>query len=86
MAISGDEASDDDRSLDLFREPDEYYPPEKPASTISYQCRSGAVFNLRLVGHSPLWVSLARFMLLIKTDRKSGPSSLERCSSCIDIP
>ena len=54
-------SSDDDDSLsaaNLFQEPEGFYQPEKPASFTTYTLRDGHLLNLRLVGHSPLWVRL----------------------------
>lgn len=56
MASNEDDSSDGERSIDLFREPDNFYAAEKPATFTEYKCKSGAVIKLRLVGHSPLWV------------------------------
>jgi nicotinamide N-methyltransferase len=41
---------------DLFKEPDDYYPPEKPATFVEHILQSGQELRLRLVGHNPLWV------------------------------
>ncbi|KIV97744.1 hypothetical protein PV10_01454 [Exophiala mesophila] len=53
----GDESSSDDEpaSAALFNEPEGYYQPEKPATFTNYTLTNGRHFNLRLVGHSPLW-------------------------------
>jgi EEF1A N-terminal glycine/lysine methyltransferase len=40
----------------LFNEPDDYYPPEKPATFVEHTVQSGQKLRLRLVGHDPLWV------------------------------
>lgn len=42
--------------LDLFQEPADFYRPEKPATFTTYILQNGQNLNLRLVGHSPLWV------------------------------
>lgn len=54
----GDESSGDDdvASAALFNEPEDFYQPEKPATFTTYTLTNGRLFNLRLVGHSPLWV------------------------------
>lgn len=41
---------------ELFHEPDDYYPPEKPATFVEHTLQSGQQLRLRLVGHNPLWV------------------------------
>ncbi|EXJ54182.1 hypothetical protein A1O7_09519 [Cladophialophora yegresii CBS 114405] len=50
--------SDDDEasaSLDIFREPADFFQPEKPPTFVSYTLQDGNELRLRLVGHSPLW-------------------------------
>lgn len=49
-------ASDDEGGLDLFQEPDGYFEPEKEATFATHKLLSGKEFNVRLVGHNPLWV------------------------------
>ncbi|KAF2015002.1 hypothetical protein BU24DRAFT_423922 [Aaosphaeria arxii CBS 175.79] len=44
-----------DEGVDLFKEPDDYYQPEKEATFASHQLLSGKDLNIRLVGHNPLW-------------------------------
>jgi nicotinamide N-methyltransferase len=44
------------RDANLFNEPDDYYPPEKPATFVEHTVQSGQKLRLRLVGHNPLWV------------------------------
>lgn len=50
-------SSTDDESdtFDLFTEPDDFYAPEKPATSIRYTTKQGTEIPLRLVGHNPLW-------------------------------
>jgi hypothetical protein len=50
---SGDGDSD---VVDMFKEPEGYTAPEKPATTSTYTLKNGQVLSLRFVGHSPLWV------------------------------
>ena len=50
--------SDDEDMMALFKEPDGFYEPEKPPTTETHTMLSGQVLTFRLVGHSPLWVSL----------------------------
>ena len=45
----------DDEELDMFREPSDYYPPEKPHQIVQHTLQSGQAISLRLLGHSPLW-------------------------------
>lgn len=42
--------------IDLFNEPDDYYPPERPVTFVEHKLHSGQQLRLRLVGHNPLWV------------------------------
>jgi nicotinamide N-methyltransferase len=58
-----DQTSDDEAtvSLDIFDEPADYYQPDKPATFVDYTLRNGQTLNLRLVGHSPLWVCYCRY-------------------------
>lgn len=55
MTASGDD-SDDLGSLNLFQDPEGFYESDKPATFTTYVMKSGRRINLRLVGHSPLWV------------------------------
>lgn len=55
MAEASIEAALESSSL-LFQEPDDFYPPERPATFTQYTLLSGQTLNLRLVGHNPLWV------------------------------
>lgn len=56
-------SSDEDEMLggDIFREPDDYFQPEKPATYTERTLLSGQKLRLRLVGHNPLWVSAQMF-------------------------
>lgn len=56
LKMSQSEGDDDVTSLDIFQEPEDFYQPEKPATFTTYTLRTGQAINLRLVGHSPLWV------------------------------
>lgn len=49
------ERSDEEESLDLFKEPDDYYQPEKDHTYVKYTTLNGQTLSLRLVGHNPLW-------------------------------
>ncbi|KAK1071765.1 Protein N-terminal and lysine N-methyltransferase efm7 [Friedmanniomyces endolithicus] len=46
---------DDETTAGLFKEPDDYYPPEKEPTIVEHRMLSGQSLKLRLVGHSPLW-------------------------------
>ncbi|KAK0254423.1 Protein N-terminal and lysine N-methyltransferase efm7 [Friedmanniomyces endolithicus] len=46
---------DDETTAGLFKEPDDYYPPEKEPTVVEHRMLSGPILKLRLVGHSPLW-------------------------------
>lgn len=54
--MSQSEGDDDVASLDIFQEPEGFYQPEKPATFTTYTLKTGQAIELRLVGHSPLWV------------------------------
>lgn len=55
--MDNDSSGDEDApAVDLFHEPEGYFQPEKPATFTTYALKNGRVLNLRLVGHSPLWV------------------------------
>ena len=47
----------EDSELNIFQEPADFYQPEKKPTFVSHQTLSGQEITLRLVGHSPLWVS-----------------------------
>lgn len=53
--MSGEDV-EDDGGLDIFKEPEDFYEPEKQPTFVSYQTSTGQVLSLRLTGHSPLWV------------------------------
>lgn len=40
---------------DLFHEPENYYPPEKPPTFATYTTQGGSHLKIRMVGSSPLW-------------------------------
>jgi EEF1A N-terminal glycine/lysine methyltransferase len=54
MALSPEDSSDE--ALDLFQEPADFYEAEKPPTSVEYRLKDGQLLNLRLIGHSPLWV------------------------------
>jgi hypothetical protein len=74
----------------LFKEPDDFYPPEKAATFAEHKLLSGQVLNLRLVGHNPLWVrrppTSDGIRLLDELTSKSGPSTMERLPSNGQLP
>ncbi|KAI9715365.1 MAG: hypothetical protein M1812_006010 [Candelaria pacifica] len=48
----------DDEGLlndDIFKDPENYYEADKPATSAEHTLLSGEVLNLHLVGHNPLW-------------------------------
>lgn len=51
--------SDSEGDGDLFREPEDYYQPEKQPTVVQHRTISGQNLKLRLIGSSPLWVGLA---------------------------
>lgn len=52
-------SSDGDGELGggMFKEPADYFEPEKPATYAEHTLLSGQKLRLRLVGHNPLWVA-----------------------------
>lgn len=62
MSSDGDEGLDGD----LFREPDDYFEPEKPATYTEHTLLSGQKLSLRLVGHNPLWVLAPIFSISVQ--------------------
>jgi EEF1A N-terminal glycine/lysine methyltransferase len=51
-----DDGDDSAGAFDLFQEPADYLQKEKPSTVDHYSMRSGRQMELRLIGHSPLWV------------------------------
>ncbi|KAK5115366.1 hypothetical protein LTR62_001566 [Meristemomyces frigidus] len=50
-----DGSDNEDVAAGLFREPDDYYQPEKQPTIVEHKLIHGKTLKLRLVGHSPLW-------------------------------
>lgn len=52
-----DSDSDSELGLDIFAEPADFRPPDKPATTAQHTLVTGSkeTVHLRLVGHNPLW-------------------------------
>lgn len=44
--------------LNIFQEPEGYYEAEKQPTFASYRTQNGTELNVRLIGHSPLWVGV----------------------------
>ncbi|KAG9237241.1 hypothetical protein BJ875DRAFT_370308 [Amylocarpus encephaloides] len=58
MEVKADHQEDvesDSEALDIFADPEGYYPPSPKPTTETYTMLSGQVLTLRLVGHNPLW-------------------------------
>ena len=51
-------SDDEDGFNEMFKEPDGFYKPENSPTMETHTMLSGEVLTFRLVGHSPLWVSL----------------------------
>lgn len=49
-----DEDSDTE-AIDIFADPEGFYPPSPKPTTETHTLLSGQVLSLRLVGHNPLW-------------------------------
>jgi len=86
---SGSKSDDDEEHPDhaLFQEPEGYFQSEKPPSFVEHTLLSGEELQLRLVGHSPLWVrgdtvSSGSLWLI----GSPGSSTLERWTSSIRVP
>jgi hypothetical protein len=58
--------SDEEEHLDLFKEPEGYYGPEKQHTFVAYTTHMGETLNLRLVGHNPLWVGASAFLRFLR--------------------
>lgn len=50
--------SDEEDNFELFKDPDDFYEPEKPCTFQECTLKGGQNLKLRFVGHNPLWVSL----------------------------
>ncbi|KAK5745704.1 Protein N-terminal and lysine N-methyltransferase efm7 [Elasticomyces elasticus] len=50
-----DISDEDDNTGALFKEPDDYYQPEKQPTSVEHRMLSDQRLRLQLVGHSPLW-------------------------------
>lgn len=46
---------ENDESLNIFEDPQDYYPPSPKPTTEKHTLLSGYELSLRLVGHNPLW-------------------------------
>lgn len=57
METISDNGSDNEQA-DLFQEPEDFYQKDKPATNTTFVLKDGRVIQLRLVGHSPLWVCI----------------------------
>ncbi|KAH8147502.1 uncharacterized protein LAJ45_08329 [Morchella importuna] len=57
MPHSDTDSDTEAAGLDLFTEPADFRPPDKPATFVQHTLTTGAreTLNLRLVGHNPLW-------------------------------
>jgi nicotinamide N-methyltransferase len=58
--MADEEDTEERGDLNLFKEPEGYYEPEKQHTIATHTTLNGQTLNLRLVGHNPLWV---RFVL-----------------------
>lgn len=47
--------SEPDSGLNLFADPDDFYPPSPKPTTETHTLQSGQPLTVRLVGHNPLW-------------------------------
>jgi nicotinamide N-methyltransferase len=53
--MSSSDSDHDDEALNIFQDPQDYYPPSPKPTTEKHTLRSGRELSLRLVGHNPLW-------------------------------
>ena len=67
--MANEERSDEEEPLNLFKEPEDYYEPEKQHTFATYTTLNGQALNLRLVGHNPLWVGTFAFARLLHCKR-----------------
>lgn len=49
-------SDDEDIGNDMFQEPEDFRPPEKPATFATHMMQNGQNIEVRLVGFNPLWV------------------------------
>lgn len=56
------ESDGEDNGLDLFKEPEGYYKPEKQPTLVQHRTVSDQLLTLHLLGSSPLWVGAGATM------------------------
>lgn len=76
--MSTEDGEGDGGDLSLFKEPEDFYQPEREPTFASHRLRDGKEVNIRLVGHNPLWVGFlsARPNLVSRTHSEKTISSL----------
>lgn len=85
-----DEAVSDveDAGLGMFKEPEDFYEPEKQLTTVTHTTSSGQELSLRLLGHSPLWVGVSIFLPLLSCHTPSTKFCLrnpQHLLSCLKL-
>lgn len=55
MSTSDNESDSEVSVVNMFAEPEDYYPPSPPPTTATHTLLSGRTLTLRLIGHNPLW-------------------------------
>lgn len=54
--------SDSEDGIDMFKEPEGFYEPEKEPTFEQHRMLDGQLLTLRLVGSNPLWVGHTLFL------------------------
>jgi nicotinamide N-methyltransferase len=56
--MADDTDAEESGYMNLFKEPEGYYEPEKQHTIATHTTLNGGNLKLQLVGHNPLWVSI----------------------------
>jgi hypothetical protein len=75
--MSDNDNSEEDEGLNLFKEPEGYYQPEKQHTFVSHVTLNGQTLTLRLVGHNPLWVGTQRTLLTMNKPQKNVTNTIQ---------
>ena len=59
--MADDTDSEENGDMNLFKEPEDYYAPEKQHTIATHTTLTGQTLDLQLVGHNPLWVSIDQY-------------------------
>ena len=90
--MADDTDSEESGDINLFKEPEGYYAPEKQHTIATHTTLTGQTLNLRLVGHNPLWVSIYHYKFVRTVTSSSLGGSSEKvheknhdCSRCYQL-